>query len=91
MSEITVTVPLSFFGAAGISPEGLQSIETLKAEKEQFVQANRNLATQMATWAKQLQITLDGDFNMMDKFRMLREISSEATRFTNQFLSGEPQ
>lgn len=93
MSEITVTVPLSVFDGADISATGilaaLGSIDQLKTEKDQLAQGNRNLASQLATWAEQLKLTLNGDYNMMDKFRMLRELSSEATRFSNQFLAGE--
>lgn len=81
MTEITVTVPLSFFGAAGITPEGIQQLADAQQQKAQIETQNLALRNALGEFAGTLQRTLDADMDIMHKFSSLRQLASETGRF----------
>lgn len=89
MTEITVTVPLSFFGEQGISPEGIKKLADVEADKARLEQKNADLVAQMVQFAQQLGTAIDADMNMMDKFRYLRQLASETAQFANFINTGK--
>ena len=82
-NEITITIPLSLLsGVESLTPEGISTALndlTLLKESEQ---AARRSVTAIANDARRIgqgmQAVLDGDNNIMDKFKALREYASKA-------------
>ena len=85
MSEITVTIPLSVLTGAGVenlTPQGISAalgqIENYNESKKAVEQRMRVLANDVSLLAQGMRQTLDGDLNMLEKFRALRELASKA-------------